>query len=66
MNKNILITNMLFPFTLGSLIIDDGLLDKFMNEISPETMVEWYNLVQYNFKTMQDKLENYSDEFGGK
>jgi hypothetical protein len=30
-----------------------------MNEIRPETMVEWYNLAQYNLKTMQDKMENY-------
>ena len=57
MNKYIMIlTNMLFPLTLGNVIIDVGLLDKIMNEISPETMVEWYNLAQYNLKAMQDKL----------
>jgi len=67
MNKNILIlTNMLFLFTLGSLIMDVGLLDKIMNEIRPETMGEWYNFAQYNLKTMHDKLENYNNSVWGK
>jgi hypothetical protein len=52
---------MLFPLTLGSLIIDAGLIDKIMNEIKPETMVEWYNLAQYDLKTTQDKLEYYNE-----
>jgi uncharacterized membrane protein len=66
MNKNVLIqTNMLFPFTLGSLITDVGLIDKIMNEIKPETMVEWSNSAQYNLKTMQDKLKNYNEGVRG-
>jgi hypothetical protein len=56
---------MLFPFTLGTLIIDVGLIDKIMNEIKPRTMFEWYNLAQYNLKTMQDKLENYNEGVWG-
>jgi hypothetical protein len=35
------------------------LLKKTINEISPETLVEWYMLVQNSSKTMHDKLENY-------
>lgn len=32
-----------------------------MNEIRPETLVEWYNLAQYNLKTMKDKLKICND-----
>jgi hypothetical protein len=56
---------MLFPFTLGSLLIDVGLIDKIVNEIKPQTMVEWYNSAQDNLKTMQDKLENYNEGVWG-
>ena len=60
MNKNTIL-NKLFPFTLGSTIIDPELLNKITNEISPETLLEWYHLTQYYLKSMQNKLENYSD-----
>jgi hypothetical protein len=36
-----------------------------MNEIRPETMVEWYNFAQYNLTTMQDKLENHNTSVWG-
>jgi 5-methylcytosine-specific restriction endonuclease McrBC regulatory subunit McrC len=37
------------------------LLRKTLNEISPETLVEWHNLAQYNLQTIQNKLENANE-----
>jgi hypothetical protein len=37
------------------------LLNKTINEITPETLVEWYNLTQYNFETIQNKLKSAND-----
>ena len=37
------------------------LLLKTLSEISPETLVEWYNLAQYNLETIQNKLENANE-----
>ena len=37
------------------------LLHKTLNEISPETLVEWYNLTKYNLQTLQKLLENAND-----
>jgi len=34
------------------------LLKKTINEISPETLVEWYNSTQYSLKTIQNKLKS--------
>jgi len=35
--------------------------NKTINEISPETLVEWYNLTQYSLQTIQNKLKNTND-----
>ena len=37
------------------------LLRKTLNEITPETLVEWYNLTQYNLETIQNKLEKANE-----
>jgi hypothetical protein len=37
------------------------LLNKTINEISPETLAEWYNLTQYSLQTIQNKLKNADD-----
>jgi hypothetical protein len=37
------------------------LLNKTINEITPETLVKWYNLTQYNLQTIQNKLKNAND-----
>jgi hypothetical protein len=57
-NKKKLLNNK-FPFTLGNIIIDSELLNNVINEINPETLVEWYCLTQYDLKTMQNRLESY-------
>jgi hypothetical protein len=42
------------------------LLNKTINAITPETLVEWYNLAQYNFETIQNKLKTPMILFGSK
>ena len=37
------------------------MLNKTINEITPETLVKWYNLTQYNLQTIQNKLKNAND-----
>jgi len=37
------------------------LLNKTINEISPEILVEWYNWTQYDLKPIRYKLENYNE-----
>ena len=37
------------------------LLRKTLNEISPETLVELYNLTQYNLETIQNKSEKVNE-----
>jgi len=49
-------TLFLFPFALGS-----KLLNKTMDEISPETLTEWYILAQNNLKIVQYKMEKYNN-----
>jgi hypothetical protein len=34
------------------------LLNKTINDITPETLVEWHNLTQYNLETIQNKLKS--------
>jgi hypothetical protein len=36
-------------------------LNKTINEISPETLVEWYNRTQYSLHTIQNKLKSADD-----
>lgn len=47
---------------MGNIIIDSELLNNVINEINPETLVEWYCLTQYDIKTMQNRLESYDSE----
>jgi len=37
------------------------LLDKTINEITPETLVAWYNLTHHNLETIQNNLKNAND-----
>ena len=37
------------------------LLNKTIDEITPETLVEWYNLTQYNLETLHNKLKKAND-----
>ena len=62
MKKTTAILNNKFPFTFGSIIIDSELLNNVINEIKPETLVEWYCLTQYDIKIMKNKLENYDSK----
>ena len=41
--------------------MDIKLLDKTINEITHETLVEWYNLTHHNLETIQNKLKNAND-----
>jgi len=41
--------------------MDIKLLDKTINEIALETLVEWYNLTLHNLKTIKNKLKNAND-----
>jgi len=42
------------------------LVNKTVNEINPVTLVEWYNLTQYNLQTIQNKLKNAKDSVWGR
>jgi len=37
------------------------LLNKTINEINPETLVEWYSSTQYSLQTIQNKLKSADD-----
>jgi len=41
--------------------MDIKLLNKTINEITPETLVETYNLTHHNLETIQNKLKNAND-----
>jgi len=41
--------------------MDIKLLDKTINEIALETLVEWYNLTLHNLETIKNKLKNAND-----
>lgn len=41
--------------------MDIKLLNKTINEITPETLVEWYNVAHQNLETIQNKLKNAKD-----
>ena len=50
-----------FPFALGNIIIDSELFNNVVDEINPETLVEWYCLTQNDLKNMRNRLESYDN-----
>ena len=46
--------------------MDTELLHKTLNEISPETLVEWYNLTQYNLQLYKRNWKTLMILFGCK